>query len=139
LREAGAMDDPVFDLAEHPVHLGLGATVERLGRFTGTPDWYQAYEAVHAADGAEGRLVSLHTFTESWDSWEMHPVGEELVVVVAGLLTLHQELPGGVETVGLRPGQAVVNPAGVWHTADVATEATAVFVTAGAGTQVRTR
>ena len=139
MREAGGMDDPVFDLAEHPVHLGLGATVERLGRFTGTPDWYQAYEAAHAADGAEGRLVSLHTFTEPWDSWEMHPVGEELVVAVSGVITLHQELLDGVHTVELRPGQAVVNPAGVWHTADVAGEATVLFVTAGAGTEVRSR
>jgi mannose-6-phosphate isomerase-like protein (cupin superfamily) len=132
-------DGPVFDLTEFPVHLGLGATVERLGRFTGTPDWYAAYGAAHEADGSEGRLVSLHTFTGSWDSWEMHPSGEELVVCVAGAITLHQELPDGVQTVVLRPGQAVVNPAGVWHTATVATEATALFVTAGAGTEVRAR
>jgi len=133
------MDDPVFDLAEFPVHLGLGATAERLVRFTATPGWYEAYEAAHAADGAEGRLVSLHTFTEPWDAWEVHPVGEELVVAVSGAITLHQEHPDGVRTVELRPGQAAVNPAGVWHTADVAGEATVLFVTAGAGTEVRSR
>jgi len=134
------MDDPVFDLAAFPVHLGLGAMVERLGRFTGTPEWYEAYGAAHEADGAEGRLVSLHTFGEPWDSWEMHPLGEELVACVAGRITLHQELPdGAVQTVELGPGQAVVNPAGVWHTADVDADATIVFVTAGAGTEVRPR
>ena len=129
----------MFDLGEFPVHLGLGATAERLGRFTGTPDWYEAYGAAHEADGAEGRLVSLHTFTEPWDSWEAHPFGEELVVCVAGTITLHQELDDGVHVVTLGAGQAVVNPPGVWHTADVEGDATVLFVTAGAGTTVRPR
>jgi hypothetical protein len=133
------MDDPVFDLAEFPVHLGLGATAERLGRFTGSPDWYEAYGAAHKADGAEGRLVSLHTFTEPWDSWEAHPLGDELVVCVAGAITLHQEVDAAVLTVTLPAGHAVVNPPGVWHTADVDGEATVLFVTAGAGTIVRPR
>jgi quercetin dioxygenase-like cupin family protein len=133
------MDDPVFDLAEFPVHLGLGATVERLGRFTGTLDWYEAYGVAHEVDGAEGRLVSLHTFTEPWTSWEAHPLGEELVVCLAGTITLHQEVDDGVHVVALRAGQAVVNPPGIWHTADVEGEATVLFVTAGAGTTVRPR
>jgi mannose-6-phosphate isomerase-like protein (cupin superfamily) len=131
--------EAVFDLAKFPVHLGLGATVERLPEFDGTPEWYEAYGVAHAADGVEGRLVSLHAFHEPWDSWEMHPVGEELVACVAGSITLHQELDGGVRTVTLQAGEAVLNPAGVWHTADVASPATALFVTAGAGTEVRPR
>ena len=133
------MTDASFDLARFPVHLGLGATVERLDEFDGTPQWYECYGSAHAADGAEGRLVSLHTFTESWDSWEMHPVGAELVAYVEGRITLHQEVDGADRTVVLEAGQAVVNPPGVWHTADVDGRATAVFVTAGMGTEVRSR
>jgi mannose-6-phosphate isomerase-like protein (cupin superfamily) len=133
------MTDASFDLARFPVHLGLGATVERLDEFDGTPQWYERYGSTHAADGAEGRLVSLHTFTESWDSWEMHPVGAELVACVEGRITLHQEVDGADRTVVLEAGQAVVNPPGVWHTADVDGRATAVFVTAGMGTEVRAR
>lgn len=132
-------DTPVFSLGETPVHLGLGATVTREPRFTGDLGWYEAYGARHGADGAEGRLVSLHAFAEPWTSWEMHPRGEELVVCVAGVLTLHQEIDGAVRTAVLRPGEAVVNPRGVWHTADVAGPATALFITAGEGTQVRGR
>ncbi len=41
--------------------------------------------------------------------------------------------------VTLESGQAIVNPAGVWHTADVDGCATALFITAGVGTQVRPR
>ena len=99
------MPDDLFDLARFPVHLGLGATVDRLDEFDGTPQWYERYGAAHAADGAEGRLVSLHTFSESWDSWEMHPVGAELVACVAGRITLHQEIDGEDRTAELAPGR----------------------------------
>lgn len=132
-------DDPVFPLSEHPAHLGLGATVVRLERFTGDGAWYQRYGDQTAADGAEGRLVSLHTFTEPWPTWEVHPEGEELVVCTDGAITLHQDAAGQVRTVVLRAGDAVVNPRGVWHTADVDEPCTCLFVTAGLGTVNRDR
>jgi hypothetical protein len=135
-------DSGAFELSTHPVHLGLGATVQRLGHFTGTPEWYEAYAGAHERDGAEGRLVSLHTFDAPWQSWEAHPLGEELVLCVSGRIVLHQELGDDVRTVSLSAGEAVVNPAGVWHTADVDPHdggATVLFVTAGAGTTVRPR
>ena len=82
----------------------------------------------------------MFTFTESWDSWEMHPNGAEVVICTSGRITLHQEKPDGSEaTVALTPGQYVINEPGTWHTADVDGEATAVFITAGAGTEVRPR
>jgi mannose-6-phosphate isomerase-like protein (cupin superfamily) len=130
-------DTSAFDLSQFPVHLGLGATAERLGVFDGTPDWYQRYGDAHAADGADGRLVSLHAFETPWDSWEMHPNGAELVVCVAGRITLHQEIEGEDHVVVLEAGEAIVNPLGVWHTADVDAPATALFITAGLGTEVR--
>lgn len=132
------MSEP-FDLTTFPVHLGLGARIDHLEEFDGTPAWYERYGAAVADDGTEGRLVSMFTFTESWDSWEMHPTGEELVLCVDGAMVLHQELDGEHATVELRAGQAVVNPRGAWHTADVDAPATAVFITAGIGTQVRPR
>lgn len=132
-------DDAVFDLSRFPVHLGLGAKVVRQPEHTGSLDWYEAYGVRTAADGVEGRLVSVHTFTKPWDSWEMHPKGDELVVCIAGRITLHQEIDGKVRTVTLERNQAVVNAPGVWHTADVEGEATALFVTAGVGTEIRAR
>ena len=39
----------------------------------------------------------------------------------------------------LGPGEAVINPRGVWHTADVEDPATVLFITAGAGTENRPR
>jgi mannose-6-phosphate isomerase-like protein (cupin superfamily) len=126
-------------LAECPVHLGLGATAMPQPRFTGM-DWYADYAARHASDGAEGRLVSYYDFSESWTSWEMHPAGDELVVCIAGSITLHQEhADGRREQVTLGSGDYAINPPGTWHTADVDGQATALFITAGMGTQHRPR
>lgn len=132
-------DGAPFNIHTHPVHLGLGARVIALPEFDGSVDWYQRYGATHADDGYEGRLVSIHTLAGSWDTWEMHPNGEELVACIAGSITLHQEVGDDVVTVLLRAGEAVINPAGVWHTADVDQECTALFITAGAGTDMRPR
>lgn len=129
-------------LSTHRLHLGLGATAVALPEFTGTMDWYQAYGERHAADGPEGRLVSLHTFTEPWASWEMHPQGHEVVICTAGRLTLHQQgASGDLVSVTLDAGQYAINLPAVWHTADVEPggQATARFITAGAGTQHRAR
>ncbi|SFF73471.1 hypothetical protein SAMN05518801_10168 [Novosphingobium sp. CF614] len=101
------------DLGTYPVHLGMGGRVEAQPAFTGM-EWYEDYARRVAADGTEGRLVSMHEFTGDWDGWEMHPAGDELVVCLAGEMTLIQELPDGVlhsETIGA--GQYLVNPAGV--------------------------
>lgn len=134
------MDDDVFDLATTPVHLGLGATAIVLPELTGDMSWYDEYGAAHAADGFEGRLVSLHTFRGPWDSWEVHPNGSEVVICVAGRMTLHQEDPdGSTRTVTLEEGQGVINQPGVWHTADVDDSATGLFITAGLGTRHRPR
>jgi quercetin dioxygenase-like cupin family protein len=136
--ETGFVSDK-FDLARFPAHIGLGARVERLPEFDGSSDWYARYGDAHQADGFEGRLVSMYTFTASWTTWERHPNGDELVLCVDGEMTLHQELEGSQRTVTVRAGEAVINPPGVWHTADVDASATAVFITAGAGTEIRAR
>lgn len=125
-------------LTRFPAHLGLGATAVPQPEFTGV-EWYAAYGERHAADGAEGRLVSMYTFTAPWDTWEMHPHGAELVLCTAGELRLTQEVEGRHETTVLRAGEYLINPPGVWHTADVAAPATAVFITAGLGTEMRPR
>ena len=127
-------------LAESFVHLGLGATAVPQPLFEGGMEWYEGYGQRHGADGREGRLVSQHTFTEDWDSWEMHPVGDELVICTAGRMVLTQEFPDGrQEQVALEAGEYAINAPGVWHTADIEGAATAIFITAGEGTQHRPR
>lgn len=127
-------------LSRFPVHLGLGASAMTEPEFTGDMSWYEDYEARHAADGAEARIVALHSFSEPWPMWEMHPKGSEVVLCISGSITLHQEHTDGTrETVTLAPGEYAINDPGVWHTADVDGAATALFITAGKGTEHRPR
>jgi quercetin dioxygenase-like cupin family protein len=146
-------------LSDYPVHLGLGATCTVQPEFTGTEDWYAAYGQRTEGDDAEGRLVSSFTFTSSWTTWEMHPHGAEMVLCIAGTVTLiqegrataaatttddHETTTAAAEVttkVQLNPGEFIINPPGVWHTADVeeGQETTVVFITAGKDTQIKPR
>lgn len=139
------MNDPAEEggatpIGAHPIHLGLGATAEVEPEFTGELSWFEGYGRRHAADGAEGRLVTLNTFTGSWEVWEMHPSGSEVVLCTDGRLTLHQEhADGTTATVTLGADEYAINPPGTWHTADVDGSATALFITAGQCTEHRPR
>ncbi len=127
-------------LERFPLHLGLGARALPQPEFTGAMEWYLDYADRTAGDHAEGRLVTTHHFSESWTSWEMHPAGDEIVLCLAGEMTLHQEFPNGrPEHVTIRAGEYAINPPGVWHTADVVGSAVALFITAGLGTEHRPR
>lgn len=128
------------DMSRYPVHLGLGATADVEPAFAGDMSWYEDYGRRHAKDGAEGRLVSMYTFSAPWDMWEMHPSGSEVVLCLSGSVTLHQEMPDGTRArIELAAGQYAINEPGTWHTADVEGEVTALFITAGSGTQHRPR
>jgi quercetin dioxygenase-like cupin family protein len=127
-----------WSLADVPVHLGRNASVIVQPRFDGE-GWFEAYGERHAADGKEGRLVTSFTFSRSWAHWEMHPHGSELVLVTQGELTLLQEAHDQVRRIQLSAGQYAINPPGVWHTADAEGPVTALFITAGLGTEHRER
>lgn len=128
-----------FDLATTPIHLGLGATAAPLVDFSWSPERMAAYEQMAAGDGIEGRLVTLGAMTDSWDGWERHPAGQEVVVVLSGRAELIQEIEGDHRRIMLTAGQAVINPPGVWHTTDVHEPGQALFITPGAGTEHRPR
>ena len=87
-------------------------------------------------DGFSGRvLVSRYSFASDWPTWEVHPAGDEFVYLLEGEADMILALPGGDETVRVRePGDFVIVPRGVWHTAKTNTATTMLFVTPGQGT-----
>ena len=128
------------NLFTNPIHLGLGATAMVEPTFTGDMAWYGAYSERYASDGIEGRLVSLSQHRGAWDMWEMHPKGAEVVLCTEGTLSLTQEHPDGeLVTVVLKAGEYLINPPGVWHTANDDSNGTGLFITAGEGTEHRPR
>ena len=91
-------------------------------------------------DLEHGHMVMAFSFAAPWDTWEMHPQGEEVVLLLSGEATFVLETDRGLERVRLsRTGEFVVVPRGTWHTADAAEPTTMLFITAGAGTQHRPR
>src|SRR5688572_3487182 len=133
------MTDGAFDLDTTFVHLGHGARATPLPDFSWSPEYLAAYDERFAADGDEGRLVMLGEGDESWNTWERHPAGEELVLLISGKVELVQEVDGVERRVALTAGRAMVNPPGVWHTADVIEPGRALFITPGRGTEHRPR
>lgn len=133
------MSDAPPNLRDHPLHLGLGATAVVQPQFTGEMDWYMGYGQRHGDDGVEGRLVSMHTFSESWDVWEMHPKGAEVVLCVDGTIDLVQQIDGAEVVTTLSAGEYAINEPGTWHTANVEASTTCVFITAGLGTEHKAR
>ncbi|MGO9560576.1 MAG: cupin [Acidimicrobiales bacterium] len=133
------MTEEGFALNKTFVHLGLGPIAVALPNFSWDQECLQDYSRRFAADGAEGRLVCITPQAETWSSWEPHPAGDELVVLLSGQVDVIQELPDGHLVVELLPGQAVINPGDVWHTSNVHEPGDALFITPGAGTQHKDR
>jgi uncharacterized cupin superfamily protein len=84
------------------------------------------------------RLISYFTFDQDWETWEMHPAGEELVCLLSGQVDLVLEQDGIENVVQLSTsGSYVLVPRGTWHTARVHTPSSMLFMTPGEGTQNR--
>jgi quercetin dioxygenase-like cupin family protein len=83
-------------------------------------------------------LVTCYTYTQDWPSWECHPNGDEIVLMLSGRTTFLLETPGGNTELKLaRAGDYAFVPRGTWHTAHTDTPTTMLFITAGEGTQNR--
>ena len=85
-----------------------------------------------------GRLMTAFTFSAPWDTWERHPAGEELVMLISGAATVVLEEGGQERAVELTtPGAYVLVPPNTWHTARTSVPTTMLFLTPGAGTDHR--
>jgi mannose-6-phosphate isomerase-like protein (cupin superfamily) len=123
----------MLDLKETYVHFEDG------GRATAIPVTDQFWPDVMAGTiELGGRLVTVGTIEEDWTTWEMHPEGEELVVLLRGDVELVVEREGVQTRHRLRePGQACLNRRGDWHRVIVHTPGQLLFITHGPGTQHR--
>lgn len=128
-----------FDLAETYVHLGVGPTVTPLPDFSWNRDYLLAYLRRFASDRDGGRLVGVTAATKTWDHWECHRAGDEVVFQLSGCSDVIQEIGGEHHRIRLTAGQAVINPKGVWHTSDIHTPGQTLFIAAGRRTEYRPR
>ena len=75
----------------------------------------------------------------AWTTWERHPLGAEVVIACSGTHRFVQEFDDGERVVEITPGEALINPPGVWHTADSGDGGWIVTIKPGLGTEHRQR
>lgn len=88
-------------------------------------------------DGFKGHeLIAGYEFETDWSSWEVHPKGDEIVMLMAGEIEFILRTDSGEQSIELKePGEYLVVPKGVWHTAKTKGTAKVLFITPGEGTQ----
>ncbi len=81
-------------------------------------------------------LISCHEFSTNWSSWEIHPNGDEVVILLAGRATFILQLAEGEQTQQLAEvGDYIVVPKNIWHTVHTNVKTRLLFITPGEGTQ----
>lgn len=136
------MADETIDLSKNYLMLDPDGTAVRL---PGGGDFWSQLMSGNAADpgirrlmGSEkGRLVSAISIGANWTNWEVHPAGDEILIMLEGQATFVLELSDGLREIVLSAGRSLVIPKGVWHTAKVSQPAHLLAITAGLGTQHR--
>jgi mannose-6-phosphate isomerase-like protein (cupin superfamily) len=84
------------------------------------------------------QLVSSLSFTQDWPTWEIHPHGDEIVMLLSGAARMVLDEPGGHRVVELStPGDYVIVPTATWHTAKISVPTALLFITPGEATQNR--
>lgn len=126
-------------LAEVPVHFASGGAARTIEGFTFDPPGFEAYIAANTDSADPGRLTFVEHSEAAWGMWECHTAGDELVAVISGVALFIQEIDGSEVRTRVTPGQAVLNPQGVWHTADVEEPFDAIYLTPCPGTDHRPR
>lgn len=85
-----------------------------------------------------GTLVGVYPLTGDWPHWEMHPAGDEVLVLLEGAATMIVRHRDGQEARhALQAGSTLVVPAGAWHRALVTAPGRLLALTYGAGTEHR--
>jgi len=95
------------------------------------------WETVDSNADILGTLVAGFVSTGDWPHWEMHPAGEEVLVLIEGRMTMILDEPGGERRVEMTPGATCIVPRGIWHRALVPQVSRFMGITYGAGTAHR--
>jgi mannose-6-phosphate isomerase-like protein (cupin superfamily) len=98
----------------------------------------QTPDAVRVATGS-GWLVAKYRIVEDNPAWEMHPAGDELLVMLSGQMAVVLEQSGKETVVEVPAGKACIVPRGTWHRQVVRIPGEYLGATYGRGTQHRAR
>lgn len=84
-----------------------------------------------------GWLMTAFPQAEDWATWERHPKGEEILIMLKGAMTLVLDDGKALREVALNEGESTIVPRNTWHTGKVRIPGTLLAVTFGEGTDHR--
>lgn len=91
-----------------------------------------------AGEISESALVTFVRMEGDFGHWEMHPEGEELFILISGLIEIDLEAPdGSCRTVRRSARETFLVPRGHWHLARTIEPGDLTVITFGEGTQHR--
>lgn len=122
------------DPASTYLHLGEGPDIAVIPV---TPDFWATID--QRTDLHTGRLITGFSMSDDWDVWEMHPAGDEVIVVTEGEVRFHLDDGESTDPITVGAPNYIVVPTGTWHTADALGTAHLLIVTWGEGTTHRPR
>lgn len=132
----------VFELLETYVFLEDGGAAPLVGAtgfwkelMSGEP---RSADVIRVARG-DGWLVARYRITEDTRTWEKHPAGDELLLMLSGEMSLILEQGNKEVAVDLPAGRAFVVPRGTWHRQVVRSPGEYLGATYGKGTEHRPR
>ncbi len=127
-------------LSRTPVHISSSnQPFKPLDWFAYDGPSFGRYVSELCTDDNPGLLVMEETMPGDWPSWERHPQGDEMVIILSGAGTFYQQMDGEIRSAPFKAGDTLINPKGVWHTADVAEPMRAIYVTPCPGTEHKPR
>lgn len=133
--------DKPQNLLVTPLHLGRGSSVRTVRGFAWRPEALAAYSTATADDGTDGRLIVVVEDEGRGDHWERH-LADEVIVCLTGQVSVLRSADAtddNADEVILGPGDAVVNPAGMWHAVDMHGKARVLTITPGPGSEHQPR
>lgn len=114
-------------LSDHCIYLAPSGAMRPYAK---TPEFFR--DAVYDPELATGRVLALHRVSTPQDVhfpiWEMHPEGDELIMLASGSVTVEFRDADG-STTALGPSSAIVVPAGAWHRIVVHEPSTLIAIT----------
>ena len=120
-----------FDLERTYLSLdGAGTVVEHAG---GADFW----AGIETNSTLQGTLVIVIAGDSDWPHWEMHPAGQEILILLEGELTMLFDAGAGETRHPMAAGTTLIVPAGIWHRALIDRPTRMMAITYGAGTAHR--
>jgi mannose-6-phosphate isomerase-like protein (cupin superfamily) len=76
-----------------------------------------------------GQILSVFTYSKTWNYQECHPDGEELAIVLEGSIDILLDDGDGERPVRMESGSGYVIPARLWHRLAPRVSSTVLFIT----------